>query len=73
MENTNTLPVIVRMKEVARMVGLSKATIYNRIKQRTFPAGIPLGAVARGWLRSEVEQWIAERTNERDALADEAA
>lgn len=73
MENTNTLPVIIRMRDVLRMVGLSRATIYNRMRQGTFPAAVPLGDVARGWLRSEVEQWIAERVGERDTVTREAA
>jgi len=67
MENMNTLPVIIRLPEVLRMVGLSRATIYNKIRAGTFPAAIPLGDVAVGWLRSEVEQWIAERITQRDA------
>lgn len=69
------VPIIVRMREVLRMVGLSRATIYKRIKQGKFPAALPLGdgAVAVGWLRSEVEQWIAEQVSRRDALAAAAA
>lgn len=67
------VPIIVRMREVLRMVGLSRATIYKRIKQGKFPAAVPLGDVAVGWLRSEVEQWITEQVSRRDALAAAAA
>jgi len=68
MEHT-PVPIIIRMREVLRMVGLSRATIYKRIKQGTFPAAVPLGDVAVGWLRAEVEQWITEQVSRRDALA----
>jgi len=72
MEHTS-VPIIIRMREVLRMVGLSRSTIYNRMDKGTFPAAVPLGEVAVGWLRSEVEQWIAEQVSRRDALAAAAA
>jgi prophage regulatory protein len=73
MEDNTAAPVIIRMPEVTRTVGLSRATIYNRMRQGTFPAAVPLGDAAVGWLRSEVEQWIAERVSERDAQTSAAA
>ncbi len=69
----STAPIIIRMREVLRMVGLSRSTIYKRMDKGTFPAAVPLGEVAVGWLRSEVEQWITERIGERNALSGAAA
>ena len=70
MENhTSTTPVIIRLPEVSRMIGLSRATIYRMVAAKTFPAGVPLGIAAVGWVREEVEKWIEARVSERDALA----
>jgi predicted DNA-binding transcriptional regulator AlpA len=33
----------------------------------TFPKPVPLSTKARGWLVSEIEQWIEERKAARDA------
>jgi len=70
MENhKGNLPIIIRLPEVTRMIGLSRASIYRMVKLGKFPASVPLGELAVGWLRSEVEQWIAERVSKRDAQA----
>lgn len=76
MDNTSTTTTaqgIARMPEVMRMVGLSKPSIYRMIAAGKFPASVPLGDVAVGWLRAEVAQWIAERVSERGARIAEAA
>lgn len=66
MDNTTMLPVIVRMRDVMRMIGLSKPSIYRMIQQGSFPRSVPLGVAAVGWIRSDVERWIAERVSMRD-------
>lgn len=67
--HTSSLPVIIRLPEVSRMIGLSRASIYRMVKAGTFPASVPLGEVAVGWLRAEVEGWIAECVRARNAQA----
>jgi prophage regulatory protein len=53
-------PTILRRKQVEARTGLSRSTIYERMKKGTFPRPIRLGGQARavGWLESEVESWI---------------
>jgi len=48
-----------------RRIGLSRATIYKRIKEGSFPRQIPLGLRSAGWLESEINDWITERMNAR--------
>lgn len=62
----NTAPAILRMPEVTRVTGLSKASIYRMVKAGVFPGSVPLGVAAVGWMRSDVERWIAERVSMRD-------
>jgi prophage regulatory protein len=73
MDNTTTRDAILRMAEVTRAVGLARATVYRMMKTGTFPQAIPLSGSAVGWLRSEVEAWIAERVNARNARQAKAA
>ena len=50
---------ILRLKQVATMVGLAKSSIYRKIQEGTFPSPIKLGgARASGWLSTEVVAWI---------------
>lgn len=52
---------ILRLKDVKDRVGLSRATIYRRIKQTEFPASVSLGGSSIGWRESDINAWIASR------------
>lgn len=68
MESTTTrADALLRMAEVTRTTGLSRATLYRMMNAGTFPQAIPLTATAVGWLQSEVAAWIAGRVRQRDA------
>ncbi len=60
-----TNAVVQRLPEVRRRTGLSRTSIYNRIKDGSFPQGFSLGGRSRGWLESEVTAWIIERAESR--------
>lgn len=49
---------IMRLKSVMEATGLARSTIYKYIDKGHFPAPVPLGVRAVGWLESEVEGWI---------------
>jgi prophage regulatory protein len=52
---------LIRIGEVKRITGLSTATVYRKIAAKEFPRPVALGALARAWPLSEVQDWIAER------------
>ena len=53
---------IVRLKEVQRMTGLSRSTIYAQISRGNFPKQIKLtGARSVGWHEQAVIRWIESR------------
>ena len=55
---------ILRIEDVLEMTGLSRSSLYRRVKDGTFPASLRLGGEtsrAVGWLQSEVADWIASR------------
>lgn len=49
---------ILRRKQVEARTGLARSTIYQRIKQGTFPAPISLGPRAVGWIEGDVATWL---------------
>lgn len=49
--------VFLRRHEVEARTGLARSTIYERVKGGTFPAPVPLGAKAVGWVEAEIEAW----------------
>lgn len=63
-ENTRPVTLIIRRKAVEARTGLSRSTIYQRIKDGAFPPPISLGPKAVGWLQSEIEDWIADRVRQ---------
>lgn len=64
-------PRILRFPEVVTRTGLSRSSVYGRIKAGEFPAPVPLGdGRAVGFLEQEVSQWIHSLAQSRgDALA----
>jgi prophage regulatory protein len=50
---------ILRLPAVKTRTGLSRSTIYLRVKEGRFPKPISLGARAVGWVDAEVEEWLA--------------
>lgn len=72
-ENTYTQPTILRLPDVLRMVGLSRPHVYRMIRAGEFPQQVRLSPGAVGWLRSEVEGWLAGRVSARDVAAGKLA
>jgi prophage regulatory protein len=58
---------VLRLPEVQKRTGKKHASIYAAIAAGTFPAPIPLGPKAVGWLSEEIDAWIAARIAERDS------
>lgn len=52
---------ILRFHEVSRVTGLGRTSIYEGIKEATFPAPVRLTKTAVGWRQSEIDAWIASR------------
>ena len=50
-----THSTIIRLPQVQSETGLSKSTLYLRIKQGLFPPGVRLGKRATGWPAFEIE------------------
>ncbi len=67
-----TALTILRRKQVEARTGLSRSTIYAKLRPNpkrpndydpTFPTPIPVGAKAVGWIESELEAWLVAQIN----------
>ena len=56
---------ILRRSEVEARTGFKRAHIYSLMKEGRFPKALRLGIRAVGWDSVEVDQWIAERLQDR--------
>lgn len=59
---------ILRRKQVEARTGLSRSSIYARLRRNpkrpgdydpTFPKPISVGAKAVGWIEAEIDAWLA--------------
>lgn len=60
-------PRLMRRPEVLAKIGLASSTLYEMTAAGEFPAPIPIGRQAVGWLESEVDAWIKKRIELRDS------
>ena len=58
---------ILRRKQVEARTGLSRSSIYARLRQNpkrpgdydpTFPSPVSVGAKAVGWIEAEIDAWL---------------
>lgn len=54
------VPAYFRMRDVLRITGLSRPTLYRRISARRFPPPVHLGGRACGWPCAALQNWIAD-------------
>ncbi|EPS5534821.1 helix-turn-helix transcriptional regulator [Enterobacter hormaechei] len=59
---------LIRLPEVQRRTGYSKAWIYRLLKERKFPQSVKIGSRSIAFVESEIDEWITQRIEERDAL-----
>lgn len=52
---------LLRMPDVLKRTGVSKATIYRLIKAGKFPKPVGLGVRAVGWDAHSIDEWIEAR------------
>ena len=52
---------ILRVQEVCRRTGVSRATIYRLMSRGEFPKGHSLSKGTVGWNEAEVQGWIARK------------
>ena len=61
---------ILRQPSVTAITGLSRSTVWRLERAGQFPPRRRLGPQAVGWVRSEIEAWIASRVPATSSSAD---
>ena len=61
---------ILRIRSVLDRTGLSRATLYRKMQQGTFPRQIAISTRCAGWRESAVKDWM---NNPRFYVADDHA
>ena len=56
-------PMFLRPSEVARMIGVSRGTLYRWARHGVFPPPVRLSGMTSGWTASVVEDWIARKAS----------
>ncbi|HAV1903910.1 TPA: AlpA family transcriptional regulator [Enterobacter hormaechei subsp. steigerwaltii] len=51
---------LIRLPEVQRRTGYSKAWIYRLMAEQRFPSSIKIGSRAIAFIESEIDEWISE-------------
>lgn len=54
----------IRLSEVQKRTGYSKAWLYKLISQNRFPQSVKIGTRSIAFVESEVNEWINERIAE---------
>ncbi|MBH2951222.1 AlpA family transcriptional regulator [Serratia marcescens] len=55
---------LIRLPDVQRRTGYSKAWIYRLMSQGKFPASVKIGTRAIAFVESEIDDWVNQRIAE---------
>ncbi|MDC9606580.1 helix-turn-helix transcriptional regulator [Xenorhabdus griffiniae] len=58
---------LIRLPEVQRRTGYSKAWIYKLISDGAFPKQVKIGPRSVAFIEAEIDDWIAQRIAESRA------
>ncbi|MFH5885436.1 helix-turn-helix transcriptional regulator [Halalkalibaculum sp. DA3122] len=59
---------LIRPNELADLLSISIPTLYRMINNGELPPKVRIGKRAVGWHRSQIEDWMDERTEEPKEL-----
>jgi predicted DNA-binding transcriptional regulator AlpA len=59
--NSDTPPRMMRMRTLISYCDLSRAYIYQKISEGTFPPGHMISQGIRAWQKHEIDKWLDER------------
>ncbi len=54
-------PRLLRMRNLTAYLALSRAHIYQKIAEGTFPPGHVISSGIRAWQKSEIDAWLDQK------------
>jgi len=55
------MPIVIRLKDVMKMLSVSRSMVYSLMGTGDFPKPLQLGPRAIGWIPSEISAWVESR------------
>ena len=65
-EGTDSIDRFLRLDEVLHVTGLSRNTVYRRIREGTFPKQLRIGPNSVVWRQSEIVEWMNSFTLDKE-------
>lgn len=62
---------LIRPNVLAKKLGISTSTLYERMKQPDFPRKVQIGKKAVGFRESEIVEWMERNTVESPIVKEE--
>ena len=59
---TENQPHLLRMRSLTAYLDLSRGYIFRQINEGSFPPGYIISVGVRAWKKSEIDQWVANKT-----------
>lgn len=59
MTPANNIDRLLRIEEVVHIIGISRNTVYRRIKEGTFPKQVRIGPNSVAWRQSDISVWMS--------------
>ncbi|MNJ68430.1 Prophage CP4-57 regulatory protein (AlpA) [compost metagenome] len=66
MTPANNIDRFLRIEEVVHIIGISRNTVYRRIKEGTFPKQVRIGPNSVAWRQSDISVWMSSLTPSND-------
>lgn len=63
------MEAILRLPTVKSRTGLSRSSIYAKVRTGEFPKPVAIGMRSVGWMESEIQQWITDCIKASRAVA----
>lgn len=63
---------ILRMRTVVERTGLSRSTLYRKMRDGTFPKQVRISEHCCGWRESAINRWIADPSAYTEKITAEA-
>jgi prophage regulatory protein len=60
---------ILRMRTVLERTGLSRSTLYRKMRNGTFPNQVQISEHCCGWRESAINRWIADPVSYKEEHA----
>lgn len=57
---------VLRITQVCETTGLSPASVYKAMRLGLFPRNVAISARARGWIDTDIEQWIEGKKAQKE-------